>query len=181
MSAAGTLGSVAAEMDILELGRLGLSSGEGRRLELSVGFDPLEFGGERYEVAGTPVTASLDVSRTTAEGHALRLRYRVRLSGPCTRCLEDARAEASIDAREVEQPGAAEELDSPYVRDDRLDLRAWARDALVLALPAQIVCREQCLGLCAVCGENLNEAGPDHHHDRAPDPRWAKLDELRLG
>ena len=30
------------------------------------------------------------------------------------------------------------------------------------------------------CGENLNLAGPEHAHERAPDPRWAKLRELRL-
>jgi uncharacterized protein len=30
------------------------------------------------------------------------------------------------------------------------------------------------------CGANLNEAGPDHAHEAAPDPRWAKLGELKL-
>jgi hypothetical protein len=53
-------------------------------------------------------------------------------------------------------------------------MRAWARDALALALPTQIVCREDCAGLCAVCGENLNRS-PDHAHEREPDPRWAAL------
>jgi uncharacterized protein len=61
-----------------------------------------------------------------------------------------------------------------------LDLRAWARDALALALPVQLVWREDCAGLCPVCGEDLNAAGPEHVHERAPDPRWAKLSELRL-
>ncbi len=53
------------------------------------------------------------------------------------------------------------------------------RDALALALPAQIVCRPDCLGLCSVCGANLND-DPEHAHERAPDPRWAKLSELKL-
>jgi PAS domain S-box-containing protein len=66
------------------------------------------------------------------------------------------------------------------VEAEVLDLAAWARDALALALPAQVVCRDDCAGLCPLCGENLNTAGPDHHHERAPDPRWAKLRELRL-
>ena len=59
-------------------------------------------------------------------------------------------------------------------------VHAYLRDALALALPTQIVCREDCLGLCPVCGENLNEAGPDHAHEREPDPRWAALRELKL-
>ena len=61
-----------------------------------------------------------------------------------------------------------------------LDLHAWAHDAYALALPAQVVCREDCAGLCPECGENLNAAGPGHAHEREPDPRWAKLRELRL-
>ena len=54
-----------------------------------------------------------------------------------------------------------------------LDLHAWARDALALAVPSNLLCREDCAGLCPVCGANLNEAGPDHHHEPEPDPRWA--------
>ncbi|HEV3054330.1 MAG TPA: DUF177 domain-containing protein, partial [Solirubrobacteraceae bacterium] len=80
----------------------------------------------------------------------------------------------------VSQPGAGEELESPYVDGGVLELGAWARDALALALPAQMLCRPDCPGLCPVCGVSLNEAGPDHHHESPPDPRWAKLSELRF-
>ena len=97
------------------------------------------------------------------------------------RCLEDSSTPIGIDAREVDQPGGGDEdLSSPYVTGDELDVRSWARDALALALPAQIVCREECRGLCAICGENLNEASSDHRHEREPDPRFAKLSELRF-
>jgi uncharacterized protein len=61
-----------------------------------------------------------------------------------------------------------------------LELAAWARDALALALPTQLLCKPDCAGLCAVCGVDLNTAEPGHHHDAAPDPRWAKLSELRF-
>ncbi len=166
--------------DTLDLGGLRLSAGEGRRLELSVDVDPFELGGETYPVAGTPVPVRLDISRTTGEGYALRLRFTATLSGPCMRCLEPATPVLTVDAREVSLPGEAEELQSPYVRAGDLDLRAWARDALALALPATLLCREDCAGLCAVCGADLNQAGPGHHHESAPDPRWAKLSEIRF-
>ena len=168
---------MASRTDLFDLGRLGLASGEGRRIELEIGFDPLRFGGQDYSIA--PVPARLDVSRTIS-GWSLRMRYEAQLAGPCVRCLEEAGRGVVIDAREVDQPGGGEDLDSPYVEGDELDLRAWARDALVLDLPNKIVCREECRGLCAVCGENLNLAGPNHAHERAPDPRWAKLGELRF-
>ena len=54
------------------------------------------------------------------------------------RCLEDAADQLSIDAREVDQPGGGDDLRSPYLHGEELDLLSWARDALVLALPAQI-------------------------------------------
>jgi uncharacterized protein len=85
-----------------------------------------------------------------------------------------------VDAREVSQPGEGDELESPYVTDGLLDLRGWARDALALTLPTQLLCRADCAGLCPTCGADLNEAGPEHAHESGPDPRWAKLSELRF-
>jgi uncharacterized protein len=61
-----------------------------------------------------------------------------------------------------------------------MDLAGWARDALALALPTALLCKPECAGLCGVCGCNLNDAGPEHRHEGAPDPRWAKLSEIRF-
>jgi uncharacterized protein len=162
----------------IDLGRLGLSSGEAASLKPSVALDAIELGGQRYSAPGAVADARVDVSRTTS-GYALRLRYDIQLEGPCMRCLEDAGHALAIDAREVDQPGGGEDLRSPYLDEDELDVRSWARDALVLALPTQILCSEECRGLCGICGANLNE-DPEHAHERDPDPRWAKLSELRL-
>ena len=166
--------------DDFDLAALRLHAGEGRRLELAVAVDPFEFGGQRYTPVPQRVPAILDVSRMTGHGYALRLRFEAALEGPCMRCLETADAGVAVDAREIDQPGGGEELSSPYVAAEVLDLAAWARDALALASPAQILCRPDCAGLCPICAENLNAAGPDHHHERPPDPRWDKLRELKL-
>ena len=165
--------------DVFDLGRLQLASGEGRRLELETTLGDLELGGQRYVSgpAGVPVT--LDVARMTGGGYSLRLRFSAALHGPCMRCLRDAAPQALVDAREIDQPGGGDELSSPYVEAEELDVAAWAHDAFVLALPAQIVCREDCPGLCPICGADLTDA-PDHAHEAAPDPRWAKLRELKL-
>jgi uncharacterized protein len=169
---------VGGTTDTIDLGRLGLSSGEGAKLMPSVALDAVALGGQSYTAPGAVSDVRLDVSHTTT-GYALRLRYDVRLEGPCMRCLDDAYHELSIDAREVDQPGGGDDLRSPYLDGDELDIRAWARDALVLALPAQIRCSADCRGLCGICGANLNE-DPEHEHEREPDPRWAKLSELKL-
>lgn len=169
-----------ARTDSFDLGRLRLTAGEGRRLDLDVALAPLRFAGETYGIEPAIVTAVLDVSRMTRGGYALRLGFDASLWGPCMRCLEPARPSIAIDAREVDQPGGGEELSSPYVADDVLDVHGWARDALVLALPAQLLCKEDCAGLCPICGTDLNLAGAEHGHARERDLRWAKLSELKL-
>jgi uncharacterized protein len=166
--------------DVLDLGGLRLSAGEGRHFELAVHVKPLTLGGEPYEVAPAAIAVRLDVSRMTGEGYALRLRFAATLVGACMRCLKDAARQVEVDSREVDRPGGGEELSSPYLQDETLDLAAWARDAFALALPAQVLCREDCAGLCAVCAADLNEAGPEHSHERPPDPRWEKLRALKL-
>ena len=168
---------MAQRVESFDVGTLGLTSGEGRSLDLLVPVEELSFGGETYS-AGGEADARLDVSHTTT-GYALRLRFAVDLHGPCTRCLEDADARVEVDAREVDQPGGDAELRSPYVDETVLDLRSWARDALALALPTRILCAADCRGLCSRCGADLN-ADPDHAHEPEIDPRWAKLSELKL-
>jgi uncharacterized protein len=170
---------MAARTDSFDLGTLSLASGEGRRLTVAVAPGSFDFAGTTYAVDPAELDATLEISRMTHGGYALRLRFAASLSGPCMRCLEPAAPRFAVDAREVDQPGGGEELSSPYVERDELDLVAWARDAYALGLPAQVVCREDCAGLCPECGASLNE-DPEHRHERAADPRWAKLRELRF-
>ena len=171
---------MALRTDTFDLGGLHLSAGEGRHLDLDVAIEPFVLGGERYPVVPELVPTRLDVSRTTGNGYALRLRFEANVTGPCMRCLEQATPAFAVDTREVSQPGGGDEMSSPYVKGDELDLQAWARDALALALPAKLLCSSECAGLCPVCGANLNTVGPEHAHAREPDSRWAKLSELRF-
>jgi len=172
---------VYVEGGIVDLERLALSSGQARALDLEIDLDPIELAGQAYAPAGGGGEARLDVSRTST-GFALRLRFSTELTGPCVRCLEEAATDLEIDSREVDQGGTAdEELRSPYVSDGDLDLGRWANDALVLAFPSQPLCRDDCAGLCSVCGESLNDADPkEHRHSQGGDPRMAKLRDLKL-
>ncbi|HEY3864918.1 MAG TPA: DUF177 domain-containing protein [Solirubrobacteraceae bacterium] len=174
---------MSATADEFDLGGLRLSVGEGRQIELDVPIDPLLLGGERYEIEPQRVPVVLEVSRMTGSGYALRLRFRAALTGQCMRCLKAASPEIEVEAREVEVPDGGEELESPYVDGGKLDLAAWARDAFALAAPVKVLCKEDCAGLCPICAADLNDldpAGPEHRHESEPDPRWAKLSELKL-
>jgi DUF177 domain-containing protein len=165
----------------IDLGSLSLSFGEGARLDLDVPLEPLELGGQAYAPGAESRGIRLDISRPS-NGYAFHLRFPLQVEGPCMRCLEPATVEAEVDAREVDQSDTDdEELHSPYVVDGDLDVSRWAHDATVLAVPARILCRPDCAGLCPVCGETLNDADPaDHVHEQASDPRWNKLKELKL-
>jgi uncharacterized protein len=171
---------MAAKADEFDLAAMRLSAGEGRGLTLDVPIDPLVLGSETYTPEPSRVAVELDVSRMTGMGYALRLRFAAAIEGPCMRCLQAAAPVVEVEAWEVDRPGGGEELSSPYVRDEILDLAAWTRDAFALAVPVKVLCREDCAGLCPVCAADLNVAGPEHRHESAPDPRWAKLRELKL-
>jgi uncharacterized protein len=170
-----------APTTIIDLSRLSLAHGEGRRLELPVALEPFELGGETYRADPVAPTIRIEVSRP-ANGFAFRLAFPVHLEGPCVRCLEPGALDLEVEAREVDQAGTDDpELRSPYVADDELDIGRWAHDAVILALPTRFLCRADCAGLCPVCGESLNNANPaDHDHTTAPDPRWSKLKDLKL-
>ena len=171
---------MAAKRSDFDLAGLRLSPGEGRRLTLQTPIEPLQLGSEQYAAEPQQVPIDLSVSRMSGGGYALLMRFAANIAGPCMRCLEPAAPRIEVEAREVDRPGGGEELDSPYVHDETLDLAAWARDAFALALPAKILCREDCAGLCPVCAADLNHAPADHHHEPTPDSRWAKLSELKL-
>ncbi|MFI4984728.1 MAG: YceD family protein [Solirubrobacterales bacterium] len=171
---------MSAEAHDFDLAGLRLAAGVGRRLNLDVKIAPLVLAGERYCAEPALVPVALEVSRMLGGGYALRLRFRAALSGPCMRCLKDAAPTVEVEAREVDRPCEGEELESPYVRDETLDLAAWARDVFALGAPIQVLCRDDCAGLCPVCAADLNEAGPEHRHEGAPDPRWAKLREVKI-
>jgi uncharacterized protein len=166
-------------MTSFDLRRVRLRSGEELRDEVEIAVEPFELGGQRYLIAPSEVPAELRIARAST-GTVFELRFRARIHGPCFRCLEDAVLELPIAGREYQatQPGDSDELRTPYLADDRLDLTAWARDALALELPDQILCRPECAGLCPVCGRDLNRE-PHAHEEVEADPRWAELEKLR--
>ncbi|MFJ6633092.1 YceD family protein [Streptomyces sp. NPDC091376] len=139
---------------------------------------------------GAPVELELRLE-SVMEGVLVTGTARAVAEGECVRCLEPLRQEVAADFQEMfSYPDAdergrpkAEPVDDAEDDEDRLfledglfDLEPVLRDAVVLALPMQPVCREDCAGLCSQCGTNLND-DPEHHHD-AVDIRWAALQGL---
>jgi uncharacterized protein len=161
-------------MTTFDLRNVRVRSGEEHRVAIA----PIELGGERYISVPEEVPAELAVTRAST-GWVFELRFSVRLHGVCMRCLGDAVVEERLSLREYQATSPeTDELTMPYLTDDRLDLSAWARDSLILALPDKILCQTDCAGLCPACGKDLN-ADPHVHEEDDVDPRWAALEGLK--
>jgi DUF177 domain-containing protein len=146
------------------------------------------------EVVGVPEGAPMELElrlESVMEGALVTGTARARAEGECVRCLEplelDVEAEfqelfaypdADDRGRVITEPGddAEDDEDRYFLEDGLFDLEPLLRDAVVLALPMQPVCQEDCPGLCSECGVRLAD-DPDHHHD-AVDIRWAALQGL---
>ena len=166
-------------MTSIDLRSLGLRPGEVRRLTLEVDVEPYLLGGQRYEALPQHLPAELEIAEVSG-GTVFRLTASAHLAGPCMRCLGHAEVDVSVSPREFHDAdaGPGDERSSDYVVDDRLDVSAWARDAIALELPEQILCKPDCAGLCPVCGKDLN-LEPHEHADQELDPRWEALESLR--
>jgi len=107
------------------------------------------------------------------------------VTGECGRCLTSFTEDLAADFVELfAYPNSATEETTdpdevPRLVGDHLDLEPVVRDAVVLSLPLTPLCRPDCGGLCAECGELLDELPENHTHAQL-DPRWAALAE-RLG
>jgi uncharacterized protein len=165
-------------MTSFDLRQAKLRPGEEHREALEVDLPAFEFGGQRYIPVPEQVPALLVVTRAMS-GTVFGLEFTARLHGPCYRCVGDAVLEVPIKAREYqdEEPDD-DELRTPYLEANLLDVSSWARDAVALTLPEKILCRPDCAGLCPECGKNLNDE-PHEHEAVTVDPRWAALEALK--
>jgi ribosomal protein L32 len=164
------------EMTVFNIRTVRLQSGEQFRDVKEVELEPLELGGQRYVPIPESPEAALTLTRLSS-GLLLELEFDVRLVGPCVRCLGDAGLDVTIRDRQYQAttPNGDEELRTPYLQDDRLDLSALgARPRSPFRLPDQILCRP---GL----RRPLPDVRPDLNVDSARardeggDARWSKL------
>ena len=102
------------------------------------------------------------------------------LAGECARCLEPIDDEIEVSFQELfvydgPRPPPEEDDEVSRLEDDLLDLEPLLRDAVVLALPFQPLCADDCPGLCPECGARLADDPGPRARRAAIDPRWAAL------
>jgi DUF177 domain-containing protein len=161
-------------MSKLDLRTLRLALGDYRREQVTAHIAPFTAGAQSYHAEPPDVHAKLGLTRL-AGGLLFDLAFDVAIVGPCQRCLEPAHADVSVTAREYQAdvPEVVDEETTPYLEGEVLDVDRWATDAAILALPLVIVCKDDCAGLCAQCGADLNVV--DCGCEPPGDTRWEAL------
>jgi uncharacterized protein len=145
---------------VLDTRELGRRPGSLRRTSFTAPA-PADLGIEVLRVPeGSPVDLELRLE-AVMEGVLVTGQAAVGLVGECVRCLEEIHAESADE-------------DANRLEGDLLDLEPVLRDAVVLTLPFQPLCRDDCPGLCPECGARLAD-DPGHQHEEPVDPRWAAL------
>jgi len=167
---------------VLDTRELGRRPGSQRRVSFSAEA-PAELGIEVLRVPeGSPVELDLRLE-AVMEGVLVTGTAKAGLEGECARCLEPVDDTVQVDFQELflyddrESTEDDQDDDVSRLEGDLLDLEPVLRDAVVLALPFQPLCRDDCPGLCVECGARLAD-DPGHRHDEAVDPRWAALQGL---
>jgi uncharacterized protein len=133
-------------------------------------------------VLGVPEASPLTIDlrlESVAEGIVATGTAAARVAGECVRCLDPIANDVEVEFQElyVYPESDAAEDEAQRLDGDHLDLEPAVRDALVLSLPFQPTCQDDCPGLCPECGAKLAD-DPAHTHAPAVDPRWAALSEL---
>ena len=166
---------------VLDTRELGRRPGSQRKKSFSAEA-PAELG---IEILGVPEGSTIDIDlrlEAVMEGVLVTGTAQAELVGECARCLERIEDTISVDIQELfvyDDPthdARGDELDDEVSRleGDLVNLEPLLRDAVVLALPFQPLCRDDCPGLCVECGARLAD-DPEHRHDAPVDPRWAAL------
>ncbi|MEV4623628.1 DUF177 domain-containing protein [Asanoa sp. NPDC049573] len=138
------------------------------------------------ELIGVPEGADLRLDlrlESVSEGVLVSGTVSVPISGECGRCLRPIDDSVDVTIQELyayehsTTDETTEEDEIGRLQGDLIDLEPAVRDAVVLELPPNPVCRADCPGLCPDCGGLLDDLPADHHHDEV-DPRWAALSQL---
>lgn len=151
--------------------------GEYRELDVRPSFEDVQT--ELARLEARPLSAHLK-AESVVEGILVTGHVAGEATLRCARCLSEFRGPVALDLCELyTTPGHELPEDEAYrVEGSEIDLEPMLRDALVLALPLNPVCREACRGLCARCGRDLNDGDCDCEESEI-DPRWADLEALR--
>lgn len=138
------------------------------------------------EMVSVPKNAEIELEvrlEAVMEGVLVSGTAHVPIEGECARCLDPISESVDVEFQELfvypdTRSGGHAEDDERRLESDFIDLEPVLRDTVVLDLPLSPLCRDDCPGLCAVCGVRLADAGPGHGHDTV-DPRWAALQGLQ--
>lgn len=161
----------------LDVGALKKAPGNFVPFSLAAELSPLELRGEHMAFSA-PVKADLLVGSSDATIVEVEGTVSGRLNLQCGRCLEYYEHVFAVPFREVyAQEGQNGESEVIPYSGELLDITPEVLKTIILSLPMKTLCREDCLGLCPLCGGNLNNSRCDCSNEDV-DPRLSVLQKL---
>ncbi|MDR2889457.1 MAG: DUF177 domain-containing protein [Lachnospiraceae bacterium] len=170
---------------LINLTELFNSPGKKQEISFPLSTEPIHYGGEEYRIEGQPeavvTLTNLDSRKVLVQGQVS-----IELKTVCDRCLKAVTVPIRLDfTHEVSAPDTSgkekmdedDQEDETFMEGYELHLSELINNELLLQIPVKVLCREECQGLCPVCGQDLNEGecGCDRF---VPDPRWSALQGL---
>lgn len=167
---------------LVDLSEVMNRKGEVQEIEAAIDFQEFEMNGEHYPVA-SKAPLQLALSSPGARRLLIKADGKLVLSAPCDRCLKEVLLPFSIHvSREVDlaktEAERAEDLDEAcYIAGACLDTDRLVYEEILLDFPMKVLCREDCKGICKVCGADLNlgECGCDR---TVLDPRMSVIQDI---
>ena len=129
--------------------------------------------------AAIPLGGEIDIDgrlESVHEGILVTANVQSEAKTECSRCLDPLELEVDVEFQELFAYSLTDE-DDLVISDESIDLEQVVRDAVVLSLPFQPICSDDCEGLCVDCGAKLAD-NPQHVHEAPVDPRWNALKNL---
>jgi uncharacterized protein len=165
---------------VLDLRSYPLNPGQAVLVPVPLELQRFTLAGDPYDPLPAKAVGELQITRL-ASGRLFDLSFATPVFGPCQRCLGEARLELEVEGQEYQDDapelGAEDDMTTPYLTGELLDVDRWAHDALLLAMPLRVLCREDCAGLCPVCGTDQN-TGSCSCVETSVDERWSALRDL---
>jgi uncharacterized protein len=159
---------------VLDTRELGRRAGSMRTVQRTVAAPA----GWELDLVGVPVGSDVQLDlrlEAVMDGVLVSGTVVAAIKAECGRCLTPVEGQVEVEVQELFAYEPAPDGDEIALVDgDLINLEPLARDAVVLGLPFNPVCRDDCAGLCTGCGEPLADLPAGHRHDDI-DPRWAAL------
>jgi len=170
---------------LIELGELFKKDNFSKELDLDIDYDEYDSGFDSFKIKQKSLL-HIKIFHLKNKHISVNGNISLKMDIPCDRCLEEVEQdfdisfskEFDLEKEVLDDENENETEEAKFItKDYKLDVNKIIDDELMIAWPSKVLCREDCKGLCVVCGHNLN-AGDCGCNRVVLDPRMAVIQDI---